>query len=284
MFLLNPKRFPLIPFDPESAGTLHIWYDFDDASTLTVASGTPDVITAVANKAAADTMNDAALDDGITATAGMEQEIARINGRDTGMADDSPLRAMAVRDNTQGFTRVGSAGFRCFFLLETPVNHTDFDIAFISGIKDASGGGFRFDLNTPASGDARWLIQDVTNNSFGVVLNVNNSVNDGNPHVIMLGRSIGTGPAGVDQLVGSIDGVVPTGLPFDMQSGFGDADNPGTTNAVSGWLILGAGGAAPTNAQRHLPASFGEYLLYKTDMTGEQEDSVTDYLAAKWGV
>lgn len=283
MFLLNPSRFSM--FDPESAGTLHVWYDFDDASTLTIVSGTPDVITDVVNKAAADSLNDALLDDGATAASGFEQEIARINGLDTGLASPSgPVRAMVVRDNTQGFTRPGSAGFRCFLIFETPVDHTNFDVVFNDGAADPSGGGFRFDLNFPSSGEARWLIQDGTNTSLVVVTDANNNVNDGDPHVIMIGRSIGTGAGGVDQLVGSIDGVVPTGLPFDMQSGFGDADNPGTTNAAAGWLVLGAAAAAPTNTQEQIPASFGEFLLYKTDMTSGQEDSVTDYLAAKWGV
>lgn len=288
MFMLNPKRFGPEAFTPEDGGALSVWYDFSDAASLTVAAGSPDVITDAANKAAADSTNDANLDDSATAAAGLEQESARINGLDAGLADDSPERALITPDNTQAFTRMGTGGFRIFFVIETLVSEAIVAIPWTNGVRTNEGGAMNFTINFPASGDVRWQLADILSSGHavgeGIVLDANNDVMDGDPHIIMIGRSIGTGAGGVDQLIGSIDGVVPTGLPVDLASGFGSVNNTGAVNAATGWLIMGGHGQAPDRVDFPGRMSFGEMLAYKTDMTSGQESAVIAYLKAKWGV
>lgn len=280
--------------DPENLGTLTVWFDPSDADARTISTApNPDVYSRLENKAATDVSNDAEASDGIGGTNGWEHRVAEINSLDAGKADNTPApRAMAVTDLVQTFSRVGSAGFRLFVVLQANAapEDTQDGIAFQNGARDPSGGGYAFHMNRAAdgSGTVRFQLYDesTSGNAVGTatIAAVDNDVNDGSPHVIMIGRSIGTGTAGVDELVGSIDGVVPTGLPVDLDAGLGDCDNNGATNAAAGWFILGAAAAAPNIAQRWMPVDFGEVLLYKTDMTPAQEAAVVSYLSSKWGV
>lgn len=285
MFMMSPQRFGPDSFNPEDAGSLQLWYDFSDASTLTVTTG---VIVDAANKAAADSMNDAELDDSASGTAGLLEEVSRINSLNAGFSDDSPERALVTVDNAQAFTRPGSGGFRVFLLLESLVDEDMVAIAWTNGVRTNEGGEMNFTINFPLDGEIRWRLSDILTSGHAtadaVVLPANHSVLDGAPHIIMLGRSIGTGTAGVDELIGSIDGVVPTGLPVDLASGFGSVDNTGSVNAATGWFIVGAHGQAPATTDFPTRMTFGEILMYHTDMTSGQETSVVDYLTAKWGV
>lgn len=277
-------------FDPESAGTLTAWYDVSDPDNRTVTSGTPDLLTRLDNKAAADASNDAQMSDGIGGTGAPAFLTASINGLDTGECNDSPQRAMAVTDNTQTFTKVGSGGFRVFLVLQKHTSATQECIPFQNGANDPSGGGYAFHMNRAADGSGTIRFQMYDGSTSGhavanlVVSDANNDVNDGNPHVIMLGRSVGTGSGGVDQLVAAVDGTDVVGSPVDLDASFGDADNDGSTNAAAGWLIMGAAAAAPNLAQRWADVEYCEILLYKTDMTAGQEAAVVNYLKSKWGV
>lgn len=279
----------VIPFDPEDGGTLTVWYDISDGTAITVDTvPTPDVITNIENKAAADTTNDAELDQLGTGSAGFEFQDAEFGTLDAGFADDIPKRAMIVGDNTQTFTRPGTGGFRVFFVMKTAVDEAIVSVPWTNGIRTNEGGGMNFTINFPAVGDIRWTLEDILTSGHAigqqVVLAANNDVMDGNPHVIMLGRSVGTGAGGVDQMIGSVDGVVPTGMPFDLDAGFGSVDNTGAVNAVTGWMIWGAFGLVPTSPDTHTRASFGELFFYKTDMSAAQEAAVVAHLSAKWGV
>ncbi len=279
-----PDAGTMVPLlDPETSGTLTVWFDVSDPAARTVFDDVTDVVTNLENKAAADSSNDAEADDGITATAGFEFVPSQYNGLDTGFSDDSPFRAMAVRDLVQVFSRVGSGGFRCFFVGGTAASETLGAFMMTNGARDPSGGGYTVTINSPSTGRVRWqMFDESTSGNALTAADAAIDVTDGDPHVYMIGRSVGTGTGGVDELVGSVDGVVPTGLPADLPAALGACDNDGATNVAAGWLIWGAAGNAPNVAWFHQRAFHGEILLYKNDMGASDVADVIEYLTIRW--
>jgi hypothetical protein len=275
-------------FDPEDGGTLTVWFDPSDAANRTLFTApNPDQVH-YDNKAAIDTSNDAVCD-GSAGGASAHAFDTLINGVEAGRSDDSPTQINVVADLVQTFSRVGTGGFRLFFVMETVASETLDSIPFQNGANDPSGGGYAMHANRAADGSGTLRFQMYDGSTSGhavtnlIVSNANNDLNDGNAHTVMIGRSIGSGTAGVDEMYAKIDGAHVVGSPIDLPSGLGAVDNDGSTNAAAGWMILGAAAAAPNLVQRLARAHWGELLLYKTDMDGGQEAAVQAYLKAKWG-
>ena len=190
--------------------------------------------------------------------------------------------AMALRNLTYPGNRPGAGAFRIFVVFTN--TGTNDSTLFTNMTDDATGGGTIVQLNRTAINELRPIIWD-NGVLSGFLSVVGTAFNNGSPHVLMFGRMIGTGALGVDQLIVKLDNAHIAGSPFDLPAGFASINNPGTTNAVTGWWILGAAAAAPTSGQRYLgPARMGEVLCYKADLALADEKKIYDYLAKGWGV
>lgn len=204
------------------------------------------------------------------------------NGRASMNFDAGVNQALALRNLTYPGNRPGTGAFRIFVAFTNTL--TNDSTLFTNMTDDPTGGGLIVQLNRTIANELRNVMWD-SGVLSGVLGPVGTGFNDGSPHVFMIGRMIGTGALGVDQMVVKLDNVHVAGSPFDLPAGFASVNNPGTTNPVTGWLLLGCGASAPTSGQRYLgPAEMGEFVMYKTELTPIQETAVFNYLHSRWRI
>jgi hypothetical protein len=152
-----------------------------------------------------------------------------------------------------------------------------------NGIVNTGG----FEIDTLGDGRMRLVMGDT---NFIAPVSTNNPFADQQPHVLMFGRTIGGGTGDIDRYRLLIDNQEVDGIPdFGDFAATGTEACSNTTNPVSSarYITLGASPAAPpANAGQNFLdyMNIGEVILVKEDMETDDETSIYNYLASKWGV
>lgn len=275
---------------PSDLASLIAWWDPDDTDNRSVQeTGTPIYLTLTNKKAGTGgIMNDSlALGPGGLGTTGRPlYNIDTINSRDAlGFGDNTESRTFTPSESISASKDIGTDPWRLFMVVRQTTVSNWFGVILNNGITAAGYGGFI--LN--ASADGR-LTFGMGSSPILSATSDNNPFSDQQPHVIMCGRTLGGGAAGVDRYTLRVDNqAVPgiTDLVDFATTGTSSCSNSIHPVASARYITYGATAAAPpTNAGQAFLDNLciGETVLAKQDLTLEEESGIYNYLKNKWGV
>lgn len=268
-------------FAPTDVAGLSIWWDPSEPTARTLDTGvSPPLVTALANIVSP---GDGDGTGTLSGASPPQYAAAALNGNDAMFFDAASNRALVMQTTASTTNKVGTGPWRVFTVVRFSSVTTGQECIFANCGSDAGGGSFNLQHNNTGTDILRAAAADAADGTqqVGAITQAASPINDGNIHVVMMGRKDGTGTAGVDQLTLWIDGVeVGT---VDLDATFGSMSNTGATNLVTAWLMIGAVGLAPNQGQRYLDDCYvGPFLLYKADVSSEDEASIYEYLAERW--